>query len=194
MTNTDANKWNERYRAGEKAAFSRPRDFLVEQAQHLPKQGVALDLAMGLGGNAGFLIKRGLRVFGVDISEVAVRSAKACWPEVQAAVIDLAHYRWPVCAFDVILNFYYLQRDLWPQLRRMLKPNGIVVAETLTIDTLQTRPDFTPEFLLQPGELRRAFAGWEVLIYREGLTDTGCEAPRAIASLVARLPRGYEPP
>ena len=172
----------------------RPRDFLVEQAQHLPQRGVALDLAMGLGGNAGFLVERGLRVIGVDVSEVAVRRVKAHWPEMQTAVIDLARYRWPPCSFDVILNFYYCQRDLWPQFRSMLKPGGVLIIETLTIEALQTRPEFTPEFLLQPGELRRAFADWEILVYREGWTDTGCETPRAIASLVARPLRGYEPP
>ncbi len=194
MTNVDGIKWNERYLSGVEAAFTRQRDFLVEQARHLPERGVALDLAMGLGGNAGFLLERGLRVIGADVSEVAVRRAKAHWPEMQAAVMDLERYRWPSCTFDVILNFYYCQRDLWPQFRSMLKPGGVLMIETLTIETLQTRPDFTPEYLLQPGELRRAFANWDILVYREGWMDTGCETPRAIASLVARLPRGYEPP
>ena len=194
MTSTDAAKWNERYQTSVEAAFERPRDFLVEQAQLLPDRGLALDLAMGLGGNAGFLLERGLRVTGVDVSEVAVRRAKARWPQLQAAVIDLAYQRWPRCSFDVILNFYYCQRDLWPQFRSMLKPGGVLIMETLTIETLQTRPDYNPDYLLAPGELCRAFADWEVLVYREGWTETGSSSPRAVASLVARLPRGYEPP
>ncbi len=194
MTSPDAAKWNERYQASVEAAFERPRDFLVEQAELLPDRGLALDLAMGLGGNAGFLIERGLRVTGVDVSEVAVRRAKARWPQLQAAVIDLAVQRWPRCSFDVILNFYYCQRDLWPQFRSMLKPGGVLIMETLTIKTLQTRPDYNPDYLLAPGELRRAFADWEVLVYREGWTDTGRSSPRAVASLAARLTRGYEPP
>jgi tellurite methyltransferase len=115
VSSADANKWNERYRSGVEAAFESPRDFLVAQAQHLPAQGLALDIATGLGGNAGFLLERGLRVIGVDISEVGVRRAKARRPSLMGAVLDLGHYRWPPCAFDVILNFYYCQRDLWPQ-------------------------------------------------------------------------------
>jgi SAM-dependent methyltransferase len=35
-----------------------------------------LDIAMGLGGNAAFLLERGLRVVGLDISWVALQRAK----------------------------------------------------------------------------------------------------------------------
>ena len=52
----DALKWNERYRSNVEPAFQQPREFLIEQAAHLPTHGLALDVAMGLGGNAGFLI------------------------------------------------------------------------------------------------------------------------------------------
>lgn len=188
MPSVDAVKWNERYQADVEFAFERPRDFLIAQAAHLPARGWALDIAMGLGGNAGFLIERGLRVIGVDISEVGARRAKAHWPQVQAAVIDLAGYRWPPCAFDVILNFYFCQRHLWPQYRSLLKPGGVLIMETLTTDTREVRPDFNPDFLLQPAELRRAFADWEVLVYREGWIEMRAHSPRAVASIVAKRP------
>ncbi len=185
MSSADAIKWNERYRSN---AFQSPREFLIEQASHLPQHGVALDIAMGAGGNAGFLIDRGLRVIGVDVAEVGVRRARQRWPQIDAAVIDLERYRWPACAFDVILNFYYCQRDLWPQLRSMLKPGGVLIFETLTRDMLQTRPDYNPDYLLTPDELRCAFADWDVLVYREDWIDIGGHWPRAVASLVARRP------
>ncbi len=188
MASADATKWNERYRSGVEAAFESPRDFLIAQAQHLPDRGLVLDIAMGLGGNAGFLIERGLRVIGVDVSEVGVRRAKARWPSLLGAVIDLRRYHWPPCSFDVILNFYYCQRDLWPLYRSMLKPGGVLFMETLTIETLRTRPDYDPEYLLQPGELRHAFANWEVLAYHEGWIEVKDHSPRAVAGLVARYP------
>ena len=188
MSSADAMKWNERYRSGVEAAFESPRDFLVAQAQHLPTRGLALDVATGLGGNAGFLIERGLRVIGVDISEVGVRRATVRWPSLMGAVLDLRHYRWPPGAFDVILNFYYCQRDLWPQYRSMLKPGGVLIMETLTIETLRARPDYNPDFLLQPGELRQTFAAWDVLVYREGWIELRDHSPRAVASIVARSP------
>ena len=188
MPSADAIKWNERYQAQGAAAFEGARDFLIEQVGHMPDRGVALDLALGLGGNAGFLIERGWRVIGVDISEVAVRRAKDRWPSLMAAVIDLTQYHWPACSFDVILNFYYCQRDLWPQFRSMLKPGGLLIMETLTIETRRVRPDYHPDYLLQPEELRRAFGDWEILIYREGWIELKDHAPRAVASLVARRP------
>jgi tellurite methyltransferase len=188
MPTADAIKWNERYRASEEAGFATPREFLLEQAAHLPERGVALDLAMGLGGNAGFLIERGLRVVGVDISEVAVQRAKTRWPHIQAAVIDLALYRWPPCAFDVILNFYFCQRYLWPHFRSMLKPGGVLIMETLLIETLHVRPAYNPDQLVQPDELRRVFSAWDVLTYREGWIEVRDHSPRAVASLVARRP------
>ena len=76
MSSADAIKWNERYRSGMETGFETPRKFLIEQARYLPDRGLALDIAMGLGGNAGFLIERGLHVIGVDISEVGIRRAK----------------------------------------------------------------------------------------------------------------------
>jgi tellurite methyltransferase len=185
MSSVDAIKWNERYLS---ERFHGPREFLIEQAQYLPDRGVALDIATGLGGNAGFLLERGLRVIGVDVSEVGVRRAKDRWPSLMAAVIDLTHYRWPPYSCDVILNFYFCQRDLWPRFRSLLKPGGVLIMETLTIETLRVRPDYNPDYLLQPDELRRAFADWKVLVYREGWIEMQDHAARAVASLVARRP------
>ena len=68
----------------------------------------------------------------------------------------------------------------------MLRPGGVLIFETLTRDTLQTRPDYNPAYLLAPEELRRAFADWDTLFYREGWIDVGGHWPRAVASLVAR--------
>jgi len=187
MTFSDAERWNERYLQDERSAtIARPRPFLVENAHFLPQGGLALDVAMGLGGNAGFLLGRGLRVLGVDVSWVAVRRAAGQHPGLLAVVADLNHFHLPVETFDVILNFYYLQRDLWSAYQRLLRPGGTLIIETLTMDMLRLRPDTDPKYLLQPGELRQAFASWEVLVYREGWVDSRRGQPQAVAGLVAR--------
>jgi hypothetical protein len=129
MPSSDAERWNERYRESRNLTFERPRPFLVENAGLLPRQGLAIDLAMGLGGNAGFLIGRGLRVVGVDISTVAASLVKRRRPEVMALVADLTRFYLPPGRFDLIINFYYLQRDLWPAIEAALRPGGVLVSK-----------------------------------------------------------------
>jgi tellurite methyltransferase len=184
----DALKWNERYRTNAEPSYQRPREFLIEQAAHLPASGLALDVAMGLGGNAGFLIERGLKVIGLDVSEVGARRAKDRWPNLMAAVFDLTRFDLPATSVDVVLNFYFLQRALWPLYRRVIRSGGVLIMETLMIDNLIHRPDYNPDYLLQPDELRRAFADWDVITYQEGWIDRGGRWPRAVASIVARRP------
>lgn len=189
MPRMDAERWDARYlHEARFATFVQPRPFLVENAAYLPSTGLALDVAMGLGGNAAFLLERGLRVVGIDISRVALRQAKARLPGLMAVLADLTCFPLPERTFDVILNFYYLQRDLWPQYRRALRPGGVLFFETLTQEMRSIHPEIDPLYLLYPGELRQAFADWEILAYREGWEEDCGGRRRAVASLVARLP------
>jgi len=60
-------------------------------------------------------------------------------------------------------------------------PAGAVIYETFTTHQRALgRPPTSAEHLLEPGELRRHFAGFDVLYYEEVL------APDAVARLVAR--------
>lgn len=189
MPGSDASRWDERYLANARYnSFEKPRPFLVENASHLPSNGLALDIAMGLGGNAGFLLELGLRVVGVDISGVAVRRAHARLPKLMAVQADLTRFYLPPATFDVILNFFYLERALWPRYRQALRPGGILVFETLTQAMLTRQPDIDPQYLLAPGELRQAFSALEILTYREGWTESETGHPRAVAGLVGRIP------
>jgi tellurite methyltransferase len=183
----DARRWNERYRR-RTASGEHPRPFLVEQAGLLAEPGLALDVAMGQGGNAGFLLSRGWRVVGLDISAVALLRAKTLRPDLVAVLVDLTRLSLPSATFDLILNFYYLQRDLWPQYRRALKPGGLLIFETFRRDPGDTEADLNPAYLLAAGELPHAFQDWELLVYRETLGLGKGGRPRAIASLVARRP------
>lgn len=184
--NAAAIKWNDRYRTEIEAAFEQPRSFLIESEKFLPRAGLALDMAMGLGGNAAFLIEHGLRVIGLDVSDVAVQRAKDRLPTLMAAVVDLERFDLPTASFDVVINFYYLQRDLWPLYRRVIRSGGVLIMETLLQDG--SRSDVEPDYLLQPDELRRAFADWVILIYREGRRGRDSGPARSVASLVARKP------
>jgi SAM-dependent methyltransferase len=185
MPATDADRWNERYRENRNPTFEQPRPFLVENAGLLPRQGLAVDLAMGLGGNAGFLLERGLRVVGVDISVVAALLVKRRRPQVMVVVADLTRFYLPPNRFDLVLIFYYLQRDLWPVIQAALRPGGILVYETLTRDMQAVHPAIDQRYLLQPGELETAFPDLETWVYHEGWTGEVSDHPKAVASLVA---------
>lgn len=181
-----AQRWNERYSQEYRDSFIKPRPFLIQSAPYLPTEGLALDAAMGLGGNAEFLLQRGLRVIGVDLSSVAVRQAKARLPALMAVLADMGSFPLPQATFSVILNFYYLERSLFQLYPKALRPGGILIFETLTVEMQSLRPDIEPEYLLQSGELCQAFQSLEILHYSEGWQRLDTPHPRAVASLVAR--------
>jgi len=172
-------RWNARYQA-QPDSLSAPQPWLLAHAARLPAPGLALEVAMGLGGSAGWLAARGWRVAGVDISEVAVRRAKARWPALLAWVADLQQGALPARAFDLILDFYYLDRALWPQFRDALRPGGVLLLETF-VRAPSGAAAINPAYVLERGELRAAFADWEVLDYAEREREG-----RWVAGLAAR--------
>ena len=117
---------------------------------------------MGRGRHAHLLAAAGFRTFGVDVKLDAVRAAveraRADALVVRGWCADLTQIPLPRGVFDVVLVTRYLQRDLFPSIRELVKTGGVVLYETFTVN--QRRLGFgptSPDHLLQPGELRRAF-------------------------------------
>jgi SAM-dependent methyltransferase len=166
--------------------------FIVEWIDRLARDGRgtrrALDVAMGRGRHAVDLARAGFHTFGVDVKMDAVRDAKAAalasGMRVHAWCADLTEHPLPSARFDIVLVSRYLQRDLFPSLRDAVLPGGAVVYETFTTAqcALGTGPR-SPDHLLEPGELRTRFDGWDVLFYEE------TSAPEAVARIAARKPR-----
>ena len=186
MPSHDAERWNTRYQNDRRyQADPGAREFLRQCEPHLPATGLALDAAMGLGGNAGYLSQRGLQVIGVDISAVAVQRAKKNYPRLWAVQADLCHFPLPANRFDLIINFYYLQRSVWREYPLALRQGGVLVIETLTQEMHQIQADIPAEYLLAPGELKQIFSDLQILVYREGWVDEAGPHPRPVASLLA---------
>ncbi len=191
MNHPDALKWNGRYQSdGDQWQQSKPRQLLQEYAHLLPKSGLALDAAAGVGLHGLFLAARGLHVIALDISEVGLRLAKrqaervGVWLE--TAVIDLAQPWLPANSFDVILNFRFLERSTFPVYHRALRPGGLLYFETF-VETEAAQAH--PHFFLKPGELKAAFADFEHIHY--ALTEVkGNRSGRmkAAEQLIARKP------
>jgi rhodanese-related sulfurtransferase len=171
-----------------------PSRFLVESFDLLPK-GLALDLAMGNGRNAIYLAARGFDVDCVDVDpDVVARarcSARRLGTPIRAVVgnVEDGTYILPIETYDVIVVFRYLHRPLFNDIREGLKPGGVVVYETFTTEQARFGHPRNPAFLLEPGELKSAFADWEILRYHETVEPgSATSPPRAVAGIVARKP------
>ena len=183
--------WDERYRRGEHLSDS-PAPLIAKAVEKI-HPGRALDLACGAGRHALFLAERVWRVTAVDASRVAIetvqKQARQRGLNVDARVVDLEKHEFEIQpqSFDLICDCYYLQRDLFPAIRDGVRPGGIVIAIIHIGDDSSDVKPMNPDFLLQPGELRRFFAGWEIEHEFEGKP---ADAPhqRAVAEIVARRP------
>jgi tellurite methyltransferase len=166
-----------------------PSPFIVEWIERIAHERRghtrALDVAMGTGRHAVALAREGMLTFGVDVKLESVRQAVAAARReglrIEGWCADLTQHPLPRARFDVVVVCRYLQRDLFPDLRAAVAPGGIVIYETFTTNQRALgRPPFSPDHLLEPGELRRRFDGFDELFY-----DEMC-APDAVARLVAR--------
>jgi tellurite methyltransferase len=169
-----------------------PAPFLVENMELLPR-GRVLDVAMGNGRNAIFMAKAGFRVEGVDRSpeavDMALEAARKAGVNIKAQVADLeGEYKISKGAYDVIICFNYLQRSLIPQIREGIRPGGMVVYETFTVDQIQFGHPRNPDYLLEHNELLRMFGEFRCLRYHEGTI----EDMKAVAGIVAQKVKGGE--
>src|SRR5260370_12756888 len=174
--------WNKKYTEAERSF--EPDPFLVKAlSQFLANQapGDVLDIGGGAGRNALWLAQRGWRVRLIDVSEAGIAlvnenvrkllpgsaqdemSARSGQVETEqldlSSTRDLGNER-----FDLVLVFFYLQRELFPAMVTALKPAGYLGFKTFTVaqPRLGKGPQ-NPNYLLQPLNLREAFPSFQVL-------------------------------
>ena len=181
-------RWNARYAARSSLEAGEPNPFLREHLALLPR-GHVLELAMGEGNNAIFLAQQGFSVTGIDISEIAVaralRLARWAGVSIEACAIDLRTATLPPEAYDVVICFYYLQRDLFPHIVRTLKPGGAVVYETFTKEQASYGHPTNLAYLLEPNELPAAFKTLRIRVYQELIVA----GPKAVARVIGEKNR-----
>jgi len=195
--------WDEKYRPTAAAQPAEPASIVQELLPLLPR-GPALDVACGTGRHSFLLGARGQHVTGVDWSgaglEVleararaegipirrissAAQIAKRHHGGIDLVQADLEQLQLPENTFELILCVQYLQRSLFPELQRALRPDGFLLFETFTRAQLEFNGGpRNPEYLLDSGELRTAFPELRVIFHRE------LRAGQGIASLLAQKP------
>jgi dihydroneopterin aldolase len=160
-----------------------PAPFLVQQLARLPK-GQILDVAAGRGRNALYLLAQGSQVEAIDRDPDALASLEAAahthrMSGLTTRVLDLeASADHPPSlgheCFDAIVVFFYLHRPLFPVLLEALKPNGVLLYETFTIENyFRHQHPRRWEFCLAQNELLRLTSPLRVLHYDEGEHDGG---------------------
>jgi len=192
--------WNKKYSEGSHGSLQ-PDPFLVaacEEFLSAASPGLALDVAGGVGRHAIWLAQRGWRVELVDISEAGVKQAEknakqtGTTSSIAIEVRDLnSGQDIGREQYDLVVVFFFLQRELFPALAAALKPGGHLIYKTYTTEqqrfaggsfnsgSFNSGPSH-PMFLLQPNELLHAFPSLRVLHYHETLVDKG------VAELVGR--------
>jgi 2-polyprenyl-3-methyl-5-hydroxy-6-metoxy-1,4-benzoquinol methylase len=182
----DKRKWDNRY--ADESAMKGTAALLRENA-YLLKGGKALEVAIGTGSNAVFLAQHGFEVDGVDISSIAVDSvrqyAKNNRLAINAIEADLTNYKIQEQAFDLIADFYYLDRNIIPHIKKGLKCGGIIFFETYTEQQLNFGGISNPDYLLKSNELLFLFLDFFILFYHERIVTTAHHS-KAIASLIAQ--------
>ncbi|PAF43886.1 methyltransferase domain-containing protein [Helicobacter sp. 11S03491-1] len=158
----DALKWDKKYK--QDLMPTTPSDFLINFVQILPV-GRVLDIACGNGRNTKFLAQKGFVCECVDISQVGLLSLKNIKNTIPICC-DLDNYEIKTLAYDVILNFYFLDRRLFEGISKGLKCGGVLLMETF-IEDKDFPTDIAAQKILQKGELEKAFHDFEILHKQE---------------------------
>ncbi len=196
MSRAERIKWDRIYAAPDRVPGAEPSAFLVESVAGLTP-GRALVVAMGDGRNAAHLARLGFAVDGIDVSFEGARRAleriRAGGGSLGAVVADLDEFPLPTARYDLVAVQNFLNRRLFRSLARAVRPGGHVVYETFLRAHGSSGGPRSTAHLLDPGELRIAFPGFEIERYREVRIEVGGR-PGAVASLFARRPGSAGPP
>jgi SAM-dependent methyltransferase len=188
VTREDRRRWDERYANLKPASVAtvEPPGVLAAHAELFPTAGQALDLACGQGLGAVWLAGRGMNVWGLDISPVAVSQARdlaqrsGVEDRCRFDVVDLDDGLPPGPPVDVILCHKFWDRRLDRAIIERLAPGGLLAIAVLS--EVGTAPG---PYRAVAGELPAVFAELDLVAAGEG---------KGHAWLLARAGRsGFQP-
>lgn len=180
----DKQQWEQHYQDKESDELQ-PPDTLLTNNRKLLTGGTALDIATGSGRNALFLAECGYQVTAIDRAESAVQlvrtTAKKRGLDINAVTADMLDVDLGTEQFDLIANFYFLERELIPRIKQSLKPCGLVFFETFTSYQIPRDDPRYRKFLIDPNELLTMFSDFFIMYYFERIKGS-----KAVASMIAK--------
>lgn len=156
--------------------------------------GHVLDLAAGGGRHTRLLLDMGFRVTAVDRDISALQQlASDAGCDVRALDLETGA-PWPLgSGHDGIVVTNYLHRPLLPLVTAALAPGGVLIYETFMAGNERFGRPRNPDFLLEPGELLRAFQGLTIVAFEAG--EVSRPRPAVIQRIAAvNGPVGRLPP
>lgn len=188
MSIEDKERWDKKYQNN---FFPTNIVSVVKEYSSLATGRQALDIACGLGRNAKFLASIGFEVDALDISPVAIKTLQNI-ENISPQEVDFDNYVLKENFYDLIVCTNYLNRDLFPQIEKALKDNGIFIFETFMHHPDNTKAPSNRSFLLEEGELELTFDDRYELLHISEFMDDGmvCGERNMKASMVAKKRSG----
>ncbi len=164
-------EWDQKFLSRKYVFGKKPAKFLKSNAPLIPRRSKVLDLGMGEGRNAVYLATKGHKVVGIDISSVAIEKANALAKEfsteIKTVVASLDRYEFRDNSFDVILSFYYVDRNLINRMINWLRPGGLIIYEAHTTEKLKEGRLINKNYLVKPKEILSFFPNFKLILFEE---------------------------
>lgn len=166
-------------------ASETPSAWIVRFAHLVPAGGTVLDLACGRGRHMRWFAGRGHPVTGVDRDADALAGLRDAGETIAA---DIENGPWPLAGrrFDAVVVTNYLWRPLFPRILEAVAEGGVLLHETFALGNETVGKPARPDFLLQPGELLRAYPGLRVVAYEDGFLEPPQRFVQRIAAVRER--------
>jgi SAM-dependent methyltransferase len=176
---SELERWESRFAAPDYHFGTAPNAFLKSQAHRLKPGQKALAVADGEGRNGVWLAQQGLDVLSLDFSPNALKKARALAAargvDLRVELADLAQWRWPVAAFDLIAAIFIQFADppfrdkIFTGIKRALKPGGLLLMQGYRPEQLDYRTGGPSqvENLYTRGLLEAAFGDFASVEFRE---------------------------
>lgn len=183
MAQKDKEKWDSKHLTA--PIPDTPIDLITNFAK-LANGNQALDIACGMGRHSRYLASQGFEVDALDISSTAIESLQDL-EHISAKEVDFDTYTLEENRYDLIVCTYFLERSLFPQIKKALKEGGLFIYETYLYHPDNDKIPSNRAFLLEEGELELTFSDSYELIHLQEWWDEDYDSSKMMkGSLVAR--------